>query len=322
MKADKKPGKSRNISYTKVALSFLLTLFKLLAGFLGNSILLLADAVRSFSEFINECIKILNISIENRPEDKSHNYGHGKIETLCKGAGAVIILCACLYVFYMGSEQLLMYIQGKELKTPELIALFAAVLTFVLKEIIFIVIRDKKITELKAIDISSEGYPHIKELFVSGFVILGIGCTFISGRYTYIADSLASVILILYLLLVSGNLFYGTVNELIEASLDEETNCKIREIINGIEGVTESKELKTRKIGKGIAINACISVDNSLSIQDAAKITDIVEQKLKAAFGEDAYTLIKVEPDTLKTLTFHNRNTPSEEGKRKTPIKI
>jgi len=320
MKADKKPNKSRNISYTKVVLSFSLTLFKLLAGFLGNSTLLLADAVRSFSEFINECIKILNIYIENRPEDKSHNYGHGKIETLFTGAGASIVLFVCLYVFYMGSEQLLMYIQGKELKTPELIALFAAVLTFVLKYIIFTVIEKKKSSELKNMDISSEGYSYLKELFISGFVILGIGCTFLPGRYTYIVDSLSSVILSLYLLLVSGNLFYCIVNELIEASLDEETNCKIREIINGIEGVTESKELKTRKIGKGIAINACISVDNSLSIQDVAKITDIVEQKLKAAFGKDAYTLIKVEPDTLKSLAFHNRNTLSEEGKRKTPI--
>ena len=100
MKADKKLDKTRNISYKKLALSFLLTVFKLLAGLLGNSTLLLADAVRSFSEFINESIKLLDLSIANKPEDKSHNYGHGKIATLCTGAGACMLLFAglsCLF---------------------------------------------------------------------------------------------------------------------------------------------------------------------------------------------------------------------------------
>lgn len=69
MKADNKLDKARSVSYTKLALSFLLTVFKLLAGFFGNSTLLLADAVRSFSEFVNESVKLLDLSIANKPED-------------------------------------------------------------------------------------------------------------------------------------------------------------------------------------------------------------------------------------------------------------
>ena len=80
MQADKRldetRNKTRNKSYTGLALSLILTLFKLLAGILGNSTLLLADAVRSFSEFINDCIKLLDFSIGSKPGDESHNYGH------------------------------------------------------------------------------------------------------------------------------------------------------------------------------------------------------------------------------------------------------
>ena len=85
MKTDNKLHKVQGTSYTKVILSFLLIIFKLLAGFFGNSTLLLADAVRSLSEFVNESVKFLGISIANKPEDRSHNYGHGKIVTLCMG---------------------------------------------------------------------------------------------------------------------------------------------------------------------------------------------------------------------------------------------
>ncbi len=105
MQADKKldetHNKTRNRSYTGLALSLILTLFKLLAGILGNSTLLLADGVRSFSEFINECIKLLDFSIGSKPRDESHNYGHGKIITLCMGAGAFILLFASFHTVFL-----------------------------------------------------------------------------------------------------------------------------------------------------------------------------------------------------------------------------
>mgnify|MGYP000853793269 CR=1 FL=1 len=96
MQADKKldetHNKTRNKSYTGLAFSLILTFFKLLVGFSGNSALRLADAVLFFSEFINECIKLLDFSIGSKPGDESHNYGHGKITTLFMGAGTFILL--------------------------------------------------------------------------------------------------------------------------------------------------------------------------------------------------------------------------------------
>jgi len=190
MKADNKLDKARSVSYTKLALSFLLTVFKLLAGFFGNSTLLLADAVRSFSEFVNESVKLLDLSIANKPEDKSHNYGHGKIATLCLGGGACVLLFAGFHTFSLGSEQLLMFIQGKESEGPETIALFAAISAFVSRYIIF-----AESYELQTSKTSSKGRIHIKGLFASGFIILGIGVTFLPGRSLGIADSLAAVLL-------------------------------------------------------------------------------------------------------------------------------
>ncbi len=312
MQADKKFDETRNRSYTELALSLILTLFKLLAGILGNSTLLLADAVRSFSELINECTKLLDFSIASKPEDKSHNYGHGKITTLCMGAGAFILLFASFHMIYLSFGELFIFLQGKESKTPEIIALYAAIAAFILRNIMPVLTGN---AELQTKEAFSKARIPLKEILISVFVISGIGFTFLSGKNFDIADSFAGLLLSLYLLGTSGGLLYRIVNELIEASLDEKNNLRIMEIINRTENVTGSGELKTRRIGKGIAINASVNVNNSLSVLEASEIANLVEKRLKAAFTEDTYVLIKIEPIPIKNQNFESKDRSSNENK-------
>lgn len=319
MKADKNLNKNRNISYTGLFFSLALTLFKLFVGLLGHSTALLADAVRSFSELIGESVQLLNYFISSKPEDWSHNYGHGKIVTLFTGAGACVLLFAGIQSLTLASGELLLFIQGRETESPEIFALSAAVFTLVSKEIIpFFNRRAGKQTEGISSEINSDTRnAHTRSLVFSCFVTLGIGCTFLPGKSWDIADSVIAVLLSLYLIGTSGRLLYGTANELIEASLDEENNKKIREIINKTEGVLGSGELKTRKIGNGIAINACITVNNSLNIQEVAEIADLVEARLKTAYGQGIYTLIKAEPALERNCSFQKKIGIPEEGRTK-----
>lgn len=357
MQADKKldetRNKTHNRSYVGLALSLTLTLLKLLAGTLGNSTLLLADAVHSFSEFINECTKFLDFFIGSKPEDESHNYGHGKFTTLCVGAGALILLFASFHTISLSSGKLLMFLQSKEPETPEITALYAAIAAFVLRNIMAILIGNPEIQvkeisskdhvpikdlsiiqiknllaihikhlsivpvkhlltipikELLAVRIKELPVIPIKDVLIFGFVIAGIGCTFLPEKSFKIADSFVALFLSLYLLETSGKLLYKTANELIEASLDEENNLRIREIIDKTENVTGSGELKTRRIGKNIAINASVNVNNSLNVLEAAEIANLVEERLKAAFTEDIYVLIKIEPVEGVNKNFKNKD--------------
>jgi len=314
MQVGKEFGETQNIPYTRLALSLTLTLFKLLAGLLGNSTLLLADSVRSFSEFINEDIKLLDFSIASKPEDKSHNYGHGKITTLCMGAGAFILLFASFRAISLSSGELFMFLQGKEPEIPKIIAFYAAITAFVLRNVMAVLTGN---TEAKAKEASSKARIPTKDLLISGFVILGTGCTFLPGKGFDIADSFAAFLLSLYLLGTSGRLLYKTANELMEASLDEENNLRISEIINKTENVTGSGELKTRRIGKGIAINACVCVNSSLSVCEAAEIANLVEERIKTAFAEEIYILTKIEPSSRKNQAFKSKGRPLEEERRK-----
>jgi len=296
MKADRELDKTRGTSYTRLGLSFLLTLLKLLAGLLGHSTLLLVDSIRSFSECINEALKFLEIFIINKP-DSSHNFGHGKIITLFKGAGATLLILAGIKAFSLSLGGLLPFMQGKEFEAPEMISLITVILAL-LVETIFITYPKCKKKRVKN-NFLKESKQN-KSLILSIFVVLGIGCSFLPDRIFEIADPLGAFIISLYLLVGSGKLLFDAGDELIEASLDKETNQMIKEIIDKTEGVLETGELRTRRIGKGIAINASISVNDSLNIQKAEEITNIIETRLKGAFGEDIYTLIKIEPGYLK----------------------
>jgi len=107
---------------------------------------------------------------------------------------------------------------------------------------------------------------------------------------------------------------------LIEASLDEESNRDIRKIISETEGVISCRELKTRRIGKSIAINVSISVKESLNIREAAEISSRVEKRLKATYGEETYALIKAEPYQERNCSFRKISRTAEKGRIKTLI--
>jgi len=296
MKAERELDETGRILYTKMGLSFLLALFKLLAGLFGHSTLLLVDSIRSFSKFFNEGLKFLEIFIANKP-DESHNYGHGKIITLFKGAGATLLILASIKAFSFSLGKVFLLTEGKGIEPPETITFLTAI-SAMLIETVFITFPESRKIKIKSISLKE--LKQNQDLLLSILVVLGIGCTLFPVRIFDAADLFGAFLISLYLLAHTSKLLCDAGNELIEASLDKETNQKIMEIINRTEGVLETGELKTRKIGKGIAINASISVNDSLNIQKAEEITNMIETSIKRAFGEDSYTLIKIEPGYLK----------------------
>ncbi len=320
MKAENTLKRARGINGKGLLLNLMLTVFKLVAGFFGNSTALLADAVRSFQDFTAGAMKLLDHRISLKPEDMSHNYGHGKVATICKGAWAAMLLLAGIQILSQGTGELIIIIKGQDPVSPGISAFFAAAVSPLSKGILLRVGRKENEQLYPGGSRPAKYLPLREEIFFSGCVLLAIGCTFLPGRGWAAADSLAAIFLSLFILKTSGRALYGTADELIEASLDEESNRNIRKIISETEGVISCRELKTRRIGKSIAINVSISVEDSLNIGEATGISGRVEKRLKAAYGEETYTLIKAEPDHGRKCPFRNISRPSEKGMSKTLI--
>lgn len=106
--------------------NFLLLVFKFFAGIAGHSAAMLADAVHSLSDFITDIVVIVFVRIAGKPEDKGHDYGHGKYETLATAIIGLLLLCVGFGIFWNGASSIYTFLRGGQLESPGVVALVAA----------------------------------------------------------------------------------------------------------------------------------------------------------------------------------------------------
>jgi len=272
-----------------------LTLFKLFAGILGNSAAMVADAVHSLSDFLTDIVVIFGFKVAKKPVDKSHNYGHGKIETLSASLVGLMLVVVAGQILLYGLRKTLLFAQGGALEQPALIALYAALLSVISKELMYhyTILQARKINSMA---LTANAWHHRSDAFSSLCTLAGIGAAIFLGGKWVVLDPLMAIFLSFIILNVALKIFRSSINELIEASLDEETEGQINEIIRNTEGVKALCNLKTRRIGNNIAVDIRIKVDNALDIGEANRISIHVEHNLKKAFGPYTYVLVKAEP--------------------------
>lgn len=282
---------------TKVAIvvNILLTGFKFVAGVLGNSSAMIADAAHSLSDFMTDIAVIAGLKISKKPRDSTHNYGHGKIETLAAAFIGLVLIVVAFGIFWGGLQKIFAFFRGEILPTPSLIALTAAILSIILKEWLYryTIVYAKN---LKSDALTANAWHHRSDAFSSIGTMFGIGGAILLGGKWVVLDPIAAVILSFFILKVAFDISYKNLNELLEASLDSETYKIIEEILISTEGVLGFHELKTRKIGNAMAADVHIEVDPDLNIVDAHEISTQVEDKLKEICGKNGHFSIHVEP--------------------------
>ena len=299
---------SRAAHVTKVSmvLNFLLTGFKFAAGILGNSSAMIADAAHSLSDFITDIAVIVGLKIARKPRDSTHNYGHGKIETLAAAFIGLVLVAAAFGIFWGGLQKVIAFYNGEGLPEPSKIALVAAIVSIVLKEWLYryTIVCGR---ELKSDAVIANAWDHRSDAFSSVGTMIGIGGAIFLGGKWVVLDPIAAVILSFFIFKVAFDISYKSLNELLEASLDSETYRSIEEILISTEGVLGFHELKTRKIGNAMAADVHIEVDRDLNIVDAHEISTQIENRLKEICGKNGHFSIHVEP--CSDSEYYNPNT-------------
>ena len=118
--------------------NFVLLVFKFVAGMWGHSSAMIADAVHSLSDFVTDIIVLLFVNISSKPKDESHDYGHGKYETLATSIVGIVLLCVGFGLFWEGANKIYdFYFKGIPLESPGMIALVAALISIVIKELLY-----------------------------------------------------------------------------------------------------------------------------------------------------------------------------------------
>ena len=274
----------------------LLLAFKFVAGILGHSAAMIADAVHSLSDFLTDLIVLLFVKISTRPQDEDHDYGHGKYETLATATIGLALLCVGVMIGKDGVEKIIMVARGGTLSSPGWIALAAAVLSVVLKEIVY-QITHKVGKEVGSAAVEANAWHHRSDAMSSIGSLIGIAGAMLLGSKWTILDPLASCCISVAIIVVAIKMGLPSISELLEASLPEDVENDIRDTANSVPGVRNIHELKTRRNGMSYIIDAHILVDPTISVVESHDIASRVEEALTLKFGTETQINIHVEPD-------------------------
>ncbi len=272
-----------------------LMICKLIAGLVGHSSAMIADAVHSLSDFVTDIIVLAFVSVSAKPQDSSHDYGHGKFETIATFFIGLALVAAATGIIVSGVLSLIDWASGASLEAPGPMALWAALLSIVVKEALYqyTAYKGKKLNSQAVI---ANAWHHRSDALSSIAAAIGIGGAILLGDRWTVLDPIASIVVGLFLVKVAVELLKKSIGELTESSLPQDTEQEIEDIITSFPEISEPHNLRTRRIGNRIAVEAHIRMDGNMPLIDAHNLTSRVEHKLKERFGDDTHITLHMEP--------------------------
>ena len=277
------------------AVNVVLLVFKFVAGIVGHSAAMVADAVHSLSDFVTDIIVLAFVHISGKPKDKSHDYGHGKYETLAMTLIGVALLSVAIGIIYSGAIKITTWIRGGQLEAPGLLALWAALLSIVLKEGVYRYSMVKA-RQLKSQAVEANAWHHRSDALSSVGTAVGIGGAIFFGQRWTVLDPAASVIVGAFIVKVAIDLLRNGIGDLMEQSLPDAVENEILRLAASVPGVSMPHDLRTRRIGNHYAIELHILMDGDMSLREAHDKATEVEETLKSHYGAETHVAVHVKP--------------------------
>lgn len=276
--------------------NLLLLVFKFVAGVLGHSAAMIADAVHSLSDFVTDLIVIVFVKISSKPEDADHAYGHGKYETLASCIIGLALIVVGVMMGYNATVKIVDVVRnGTELASPGIIALAAAVLSIVLKEWMFRIAR-KVAREVDSPAVEANAWHHRSDALSSVGTAIGIGGAVLLGSKWAVLDPIAALVVSVFIVVQAAKILSDAIGQLMEKSLPRDVEQRICEIVYEEEGTSDIHHLRTRKIGSQISIELHVRMNGSLTLREVHGKSIAIEKRLRAAFGDSTYINLHVEP--------------------------
>ena len=281
------------------AVNVVLLLFKFVAGIVGHSAAMLADAVHSLSDFVTDIIVLVFVRISGKPKDKSHDYGHGKYETLAMTIIGMALLAVAIGIVYSGLTKTIAWANGEQLEAPGTLALWAALLSILLKEGVYHYSMVKA-RQLNSQAVEANAWHHRSDALSSIGTAVGIGGAIFLGQRWTVLDPIASIIVGAFIVKVSFDLLRNGIGDLTEQSLPDQVEDEILSLVASLPGVVEPHDLRTRRLGNHYAIELHILMDGNITLSKAHDKASEVEDLLRQRYGENTHIAVHVEPTQIR----------------------
>lgn len=276
--------------------NIILTVFKIFAGVLGRSTAMIADGIHSLSDLLSDIVVIVFVKISAKGRDKDHDYGHGKFETFATLIISLMLIVVAVNLMSGGINKIRQILDGGEVSSPGMIALWAAVASIVLKEILYryTIIQGKALNSPMMI---ANAWHHRSDAFSSVGSLLGIAGAIFLGDKFVILDPITGCVISIFILVMAVKMSVPAIEELLDVSLPDDVEEKIEATAKSVKGVVDLHELKTRREGPGIIMEGHLVLDSEISLKEAHDISKKVEAALRKEFGSETQISLHLEPE-------------------------
>ncbi len=285
------------------AANLVLAVLKIAAGIVGRSTAMVADGIHSLSDLLTDGVVLFAHKIGQLPADENHPYGHGRAETLGATLVGAVIMVAGLGLAY-GSWEI---IATDAFRTPTWPALAAAVISIAVKEILFRYTRAAGETTHSP-SLVANAWHHRSDALSSIAALIGIGGAM--AGYP-IMDPVAAIVVSVMILKVGYNIAFSGLSDLMDTALSEEETRRIATMINGMPGVVQTHNLRTRRIGGEVLMDVHILVDPEVSVTEGHHIAENVRRELIRAMDNVQDILVHVDTEddaAFESIYWANRS--------------
>lgn len=296
LKATAEVTEARHITWVGFWVNAFLGVAKIIGGIFGRSSALIADGIHSFSDFISDILVIVMIGLSRKRPDRSHQFGHGKFETLATVLLGLLLIIVAIGIFVEGLRDIIAVANGKMLPKPHPIALIILLISIVAKEWLYR--ATKKIgVRINSQAVIANAWHHRSDALSSLATLGGVFGAIVLGPNWHVLDPIAAMVVAVFIAVVGVKTSTPALNELLGRSLDEDMQNRIKMAILSANGVKSFHDLRTLRSGKDCIVEVHLMVDPNLTVTQANDISLDVERLIeKAVAPSHAFTNTHIEP--------------------------
>ena len=282
------------VSYISILGNVLLSVFKLMAGIFAHSGAMITDAVHSASDVFSTFVVMIGIKISARASDKEHPYGHERMECV---AAIVLATILCITGLGIGKNAIAKLQDGNDagMVIPGILALVAAIVSIVVKEAMFWYTRGAA-RKIDSGALMADAWHHRSDALSSVGALVGI--LFARNGYPMM-DAVASLIICVFIVKASYDIFKDAVDKMVDKACDEETERELRKFVEAQPGVLGVDLLQTRVFGNKIYVDLEIGADENSTLKESHQVAEQVHDKLEIQFPKVKHIMIHVNPKSV-----------------------
>ncbi len=268
-----------------------IALVKWITGFLGNSYGLIADAIESTCDILSSILTLFGLRYSNKPADKNHPYGHGKVEPMVTFVVVGFLITSAAIIAYESIQHIRI---PHELPKPYTLIILGLII--IIKEIFYrIVVRKSK--EIKSSLLKADAWHHRSDAITSLAVFIGIAFALIMGKGYESADDWAALFAAVIILFNSYLIFRPALGEIMDEHFYDDLILDIRKTAENVKGVIATEKCNVRKFGLKYHIDLHATVNANITVKEGHDIAHNLTKELKDKLPEIADVLVHIEPD-------------------------